>query len=86
MGSFREKQLLAFGDWLLAGWNWVCFAFFGLGRFGGDAEFEIFGLERYVAVDWARFAPLSLSLPVFGIALSAIMRGIIPESLVDVKY
>ena len=57
LGSFREKQLLAFGDWLFAGVNWVRFA-----EIGGGGTLWVPGLGSFCVFwllalwDWVRFA------------------------------
>ena len=88
LGSFRKNSF-----WLLAGVGLGSFCIIGLlgidlGRVGYPAG-GTGRLYRWMYACgvrfffWARFAP---SLSVFGVALSLILRCIIPESLVDVKY
>ena len=50
-------------------------------QIGGDADFEISGLELDATVLWARF----VTPPVFGVALSLITHRIIPYCLINVK-
>ncbi len=66
--------LLAIGGW--PDWNWVRFAYLRAHRSGGSPDFEIPGSKLDAAIGWTRF----VTPPVFGVALSLTVRGIIPES------